>query len=306
MVNSSYDVVIVGGGPAGMSAALWCDELGLDSVLFEAGATLGGQLNITHNRIENYLGINAANGKDMLKEFERHIAGKGLAIEVKTPVCEVRSSDSWLVLASGQVVEYKALILATGVQRRKLNIPGEDSFVGRGVLESGKKEFMSVKGKTVAIVGGGDAAFENTEILSQTAAEVILVHRRDQFSAREEFVRSALNNPKLRIITNTLVKRIIGGSKVETITVVDVKTDETFDLLVDAVLVRIGVEPNSSLISDQVECDPRGYVKIDAFGATNLTNIFAIGDVANPVSPTISTAAGDGATVVKYLQSKLS
>ena len=305
MTDVDFDVVIIGGGPAGLSAGLWCDELGLKAVLLERNSELGGQLNWTFNKIENYLGRTAQNGQELRDVFLSQIKERDLSIKLQTEVEPIDFDKNVVSLSGGENIRYGNLILAMGVRRRKLNVPGEDEFRGRGVLFSGKRDRDLVINKTVVLVGGGDAAFENALILAETASKIYLVHRRDGFRARREFIEFAEAHPKVDILTNTVVTSISGNEKVESVSLKDLKTGKRSEIKTDAVHLRIGVRPNTQILTKKLDVDSAGYVKINEHCQTNLPVVFAVGDVAHPVSPTIASAVGMGATAAKFIRSKI-
>ncbi len=300
MNKRDFDVIIAGGGAAGISAALWCDELGLDALLLESRPELGGQLLSTYNPIENYLGFEARNGRELRDVFIGQLGKRNFICRFNSKIVEADPEAKKIVLSGGDTFSSRALIIATGVRRKKLQVKGEEEFRGKGILVSGKLDKGLANDKTVLIVGGGDAAFENTEILSETSSKIILVHRREEFSARKEFVGKAYMNPKVEVMTNTIVKKITGDQRVRQVWT-EGSDGETTSLDVDLVLVRIGVEPNSEFLKNRLILDDKGYVKIDQNCETSAAKVFAVGDVANPFSPTVNTAVGTAATAVKSL-----
>lgn len=291
------DVAIIGAGPAGLSAALWCDELGLDCLVFEAHEEPGGQLLWTHNAIENYLGFEASNGREARDRFLTQVSKRGLKIRSRDLVASVETGPLELRLATGEKIGPRALIVATGVRRNEPELENLDRFRGRGILESGKRDKELARGRAAMVVGGGDAAFENALILSKTADKVFLVHRRDSFKARPEFTEAVRADDKIEIITNARVAGLEGSDRLESVTLEGAGSNRSIQI--QALIFRIGVLPNSELVKDLVATDPRGYIEIDSACRTDVEGIFAVGDVANPVSPTISTAAGMGATAAK-------
>ncbi len=295
-----YDIVILGGGPAGMSAAMWAADLGLGAILIERSAELGGQLLQTYNPIRNYLGLETENGRGLRDVFASHLDSRGVRARFGAEVVGLNAERRTVSLSSGDDVSGRALILALGVRRRRLDVPGEDEFAGRGIIDSGKRNVDKVYGKRVVIVGGGDAALENALMLAENAASVTVVHRRPEFAARDEFVEQVRANPKIKVLTETIVRSINGFDRVESVSVRSGNGQAT-ELAADTVLVRIGVEPNSSLMIGQVEADSAGYVIVDRECRTNRSGVYAIGDIANPKSPTVSSAAGMGATAVKSI-----
>ncbi len=304
MAKKDFDVIIIGGGPAGISAALWCDELNLKALLLESRAELGGQLLSTYNPIENYLGFEAKKGRELRDRFVDQISKRNFTLRLNSEVVNIDFEAKNITLANGDIFSADGLIFATGVSRRKLDIEGEKEFIGKGILESGKRDKNLVKDKKVLIIGGGDAAFENTEILSDTASEIILVHRRDEFTARTEFIDKALGNKQVRVITNAVVEKISGDENVTNVSIKSSSNNEIVKLEIDAILIRIGVEPNTQVLKGKVSLDSKGYVKIDQYCETNVSGVFAVGDVANSLAPTVSSAVGMGATAVKSFYSK--
>ncbi len=288
-----------------MSAALWCDELGLDAIVLESSDELGGQLLWTYNRIENYLGVRAKNGKEVRDIFANQINERRFTVKFEVAISEIDFDEKNVFLADGKRLDGKTLIIATGVSRRKLGIEGEERFKGKGILESGKRDKDKVKDQTVLIVGGGDAAIENALILAETAEKVLVAHRRDEFRARNEFLNDALANKKIQLLRKTSVLEIDGDEKVEIVKLKNSVNHSLFSLNVDAILFRIGVVPNTRLFKDEIALDENGYIQTTNLCETNVKGIFAIGDAANPVSPTISTAAGTGATAIKTIRSRI-
>lgn len=303
--SNKYKVVIIGGGVAGISAAFWCDELGLSSVILESENELGGQLLWTYNTIKNYLGIEVENGQELQEIFLKQIEKRKFEIKYNAKIAKIEIENKLVCLANGEVLSAQFLIIATGIRRRKLNLESEEKFHGRGILKSGKRDRELVKGKKVCVVGGGDAALENALILSETAEIVTLIHRRKDFRGRSEFVEKVKAEPKITILTETEITKIIGDESLEALESKDVATNQTQIYPTDALLLRIGVEPNNELFRGQIELDKNGYCLIDSHCETSAKNIFAIGDISNPLAPTISSAIGMGATAVKIISHRL-
>lgn len=297
----NFDVIIIGGGAAGISAALWCDGLGLNALLLEERSELGGQLLWTYNAIKNHLGIEADNGRELRDIFLKQIERCNFTLKLSSEISEIDVENKTVLLKDNERFFAKAVIIATGVSRRRLNIAGEEKFKDKGIIESGKRDQDLVKGKNVAVIGGGDAAFENALILAKTASEVILIHRRKDFRARAEFVEQAKNNPKVKILTDTIAQKIIGKQRVEAVELKNAQTGETQILPVEAILIRVGVEPNTQLLRGKIDLDENGYIKINQNCETNAKRVFAVGDAANPLAPTVSSAVGMGATAAKVI-----
>lgn len=298
----TYDVVILGGGPAGMSAAVWCADLKRRSLLVERKDQLGGQLLRIFAPIKNYLGVETRNGEEMRDRFLKTLLGAGCEIRFSENIREVDLSNKTIRFESGEEVESEALIIATGVRRRKLGVEGEEKFVGRGILTSGAKEKEQVKGSNVVIIGGGDAALENALILSAHAEQVTVVHRRNKFSARTEFVDAATSKANVEFRLSTIVKRFAGDDRLKCI---DLRSSDGSLAKINAsfALVRIGVEPNSEIFRGALKLNSHGYIEVSQFCETSSPKVYAIGDVAFPTSPTIATAVGSAATACKHIAS---
>ena len=300
-----YDVIIIGAGPAGISAALWCSELQLDTLVLEQKAEIGGQLLSVHNEIRNHLGITARNGRELRDQFAAHVQDADFDLWNGAEIERIDLKTRRLTLRSGEDLRAITIILATGVRRRQLGIPGEKEFVGRGIIESAARDRDLYKGLDVCVVGGGDAAAENALYLAEVCPTVTMVHRGKRLRARDEFSERIKADHRITLFTESRLERIMGGERVEA---VEIKRDEglkPFQTAVQAVLIRIGVEPNSELFRDQLTVDDRGYILANNNHETSVENVFAIGDVSNPLAPTISSAIGTGATAAKVISSRL-
>ena len=299
-----HDVLIIGSGPAGLSAARWCDELGLDTLVLEQSEEVGGQLLSIHNPIENYLGIHNDNGRELRDRFAEQIKDCDFDLWTNAEIASVDLKAKRLVLRSGEELKSIAIIIATGLRRRKLGIPGEDEFIGRGMIES-SGDRQAFAGKDVCVVGGGDAAAENALLFAEVCPTVTLVHRGKKLRARREFTDQLHTNHCITVFPESVVHRIIGHERVEAVEIERAGAIKPFQMAVQGVIVRIGFEPNTDLFRDQLKLDERGYVIISSMQETSSENVFAAGDVANPFSPTISGAVGGGATAAKVIASRL-
>jgi len=302
---NNFDVIIIGGGAAGLSSAVWCADLGLKALLLEKDAKLGGQLLWTYNSIKNHLGIETASGRELRDIFVRQAESYKFDVRLNAKFSQLDLARKTILFENGESVSASAIIFATGVSRRKLNVEGEEELRNRGIIESGKRDGHLAKGKNAVVVGGGDAALENALILSETASTITLTHRRTDFKARIEFLEKARENPKIKILTETTVRRILGNERVEAVELHNPVARQTQIIPAEIVLVRIGVEPNTYNLRGAIDLDERGYIKINSSCETNIKNIFAAGDVANPLSPTISSAVGMGATAAKIIFARL-
>ena len=301
-----HDVIIIGAGPAGLSAALWCDELGLDTLVIERGPEVGGQLLRVYNPIENYLGARAANGRELRDLFAAQLEEKEFDLWTEAEIESVDLKAKRVRLHSGEELQAIALVIATGVRRRRLNVPGETEFAGRGVLESGRLDVDEVQGEDVLVVGGGDAAAENALLLAETCATVTLVHRGKSLRARPEFAERIKSDHRITVFTETTLLSILGGERVESVEMLRAGALKAMRMAVRGVLVRVGVEPNTELFRGQLHTDERGYAVVTGEQETSAEMVFAVGDVSNPLAPTVSGATGAGATAAKVIASRLS
>lgn len=301
-----HDVIIIGAGPGGLSAALWCDELGLDALVLESEVEVGGQLLRVHNRVENYLGVEAANGRELRDIFAAQTEGRDFDLWTQVEIEEVDLRAKRVRLRSGEELQSIAIVIATGVRRRRLGVPGEREFEGRGVMSSGVLERESVAGEDVLVVGGGDAAAENALLLAETCATVTLVHRGAKLSARREFAERIQGDHRITVFTESTLERVLGSDRVESVELQRAGALKPLRMAVRGVLVRVGVEPNSELFVGQLHTDARGYVVTDGQHETSAEMVFAVGDISNPRAPTVSGATGAGATAAKVIASRLS
>ena len=299
MNEEKLDVVIIGGGPAGISAAVWCADLGLSAVVLERKDLLYGQLRWIRNPIDNYPGISARDGEELIARLERTAAKWGIRTETGTRVESVDCTAKVVRIDGGRVLNARAIFVATGVRRRELGIPGEREFVGKGVMKSGSGERETVKGDRVIVVGGGDAAAENALILAEHAERVHLVHRRAELAARPEFLRAVEAHPRIEIHYEAEAVEIGGDARVRSVDVRSLRDGATARIPAEHFIARVGVAPNTELVASQLDTDPRGYIVTDALARTSAPAVFAVGDAANPVSPTIPTAVGTGAAAAK-------
>ncbi len=302
-----HDVIIIGAGPAGLAAAFWCEELGLDTLLLEQDERPGGQLLQVYNPINNYPGLSAANGQEFFERaFSSRIDEADFDLWTEVEIESVKVKAKRVSLRSGEQLQTIALVLATGVSRRRLGIPGEAEFRGRGIIESATRDRDLFSGQDVCVIGGGDAAAENALLLAEVCPTVTLVHRGKKLSARREFLEQLQTNHCLTIFTESIVTRILGDEKVEAVEISRKEGLKPFQMAVRGVLIRIGVDPNTQLVREQLQLDNNGYVIVNSIHETIIPNVFAIGDVSNPVGPTISGACGAAATVAKAIASRIS
>jgi thioredoxin reductase (NADPH) len=300
-----HDVIIIGAGPAGLSTAFWCDELGLDTLVLEQAEHVGGQLHRVYNPINNYLGLKARNGAELLERFAADLDSAEFDLWTQTSISSVDLKAHRVSLASGEELQSIAIVIATGVRPRELGVPGEKEFIGKGMIESATRDRDLFAGDDVCVIGGGDAAVENALLMTQACPTVTLVHRGKKLRARREFIEQLQSMHCITVFTESVLTRIMGDERVEAVEIQRKQGLKPFQLAVRGVLIRIGVEPNTELFREQLETDEKGYVVVNSQRETSVPMVFAIGDVSNPVAPTISSATGAGATAAKIIASRL-
>jgi len=300
-----HDVLIIGAGPAGLAAAVWCDQLGLDTLVLEQMDAVGGQLFSIFGSIENYPGLRAREGREFLERFTDGIDQADFDLWTNTRIERVDLTAKRIWLQSGEQLQSIFMIIATGVRRRELGIPGEKEFIGRGIIESAARDRELFAGTDVCVIGGGDAAAETALLLAEVCATVTLVHRGKTLRARREFVEKLQSNHCITVFSESVVSRILGSENLEAVEIRRKEALKPFQMAVRGVLIRIGVEPNSDLFAEQLQLDEKRFVVVTSSQETTVPNVFAIGDVANPLAPTISGAAGAGATAAKVIASRL-
>jgi len=300
-----YDVIIIGAGPAGLSTAFWCDELGLDTLVLEQADEIGGQLPRVYNPIGNYLGLKTRNGKELLDLFASEVDDAEFDLWTQTSITSVDLKAKRVSLASGEVLQSIAIVIATGVRPRELGVPGEKEFAGKGMIESAARDRQLFAGKDVCVVGGGDAAVENALLLAEVCPTVTLVHRGKKLRARHEFKEKLQAVHCITVFTESVLTRIIGEDDVVAVEIQRKQGLKPFQMAVRGVLIRIGVEPFTELFRDQLETDEKGFLVVNGRQETNVPMVFGVGDVSNPLAPTISGATGAGATAAKVIASRL-
>jgi thioredoxin reductase (NADPH) len=300
-----HDVIIIGAGAAGLSAARWCDELGLDTLVLEQAEEVGGQLLSVFNPIENYLGLRAQNGHELRDLFAEQTKDCEFDLWTNVDIDGIDLKAKRVTLKSGEQLQSIAVIIATGLRRRRLSIPGETEFIGRGIIDSGTRDRDQFAGKDVCVIGGGDAAAENALLLAEVCPTVTMVTRSRKLRARREFSEQLHTHHCITVFPESRVRRIMGNESVEAVEIERAGAIKPFQMAVQGVLVRIGWEPNTNFIRGQLELDDGGYVIVGSQEETSVANVFAIGDVANPLAPTIAGAVGAGATAAKVVASRL-
>lgn len=287
-----YDVLIIGGGAAGLTAAIYTCRKKLKTGLITID--VGGQTLLT-NHVENYPGYDLIPGPDLMSKFRTQVEKFG-AETIMGEVNKIeKGKDFTISLSNGEKYKSKAVILASGKTARKLEIPGEDKFLGRGVSTCATCDAPFFKDKTVAVVGGGNSAFEAAELLDKFSKKVYLIHRRNEFKADEVTVDKVKKMKKVEMLTNTLPVKVIGDKFVSGFSVEDSKTKEKKDLKVDGIFVEIGYELKTDWLKGLVKRNKMNEIVIDDCCKTSQDGIFAAGDVSTVPYKQIIVSAGEGA-----------
>ncbi|MDN5325429.1 MAG: thioredoxin reductase [Moorella sp. (in: firmicutes)] len=289
-----YDLMIIGGGPAGLTAALYGARGGLNTILLEMGAP-GGQAGQT-GRIENYPGFpDGITGIDLAMKFAEQAERSGARLEMTTVRKVDFSGVNKKVITSNGEYEARAVIIASGAHPRPLGVPGEAELRGRGVSYCATCDGAFFRDKKVAVVGGGDSAVEEALFLTRFASQVTIIHRRDALRATRVIQDRARDNPKISFQWNTVVNAIQGKDKVSSLQLKDVRTGALREEPFDGVFIFIGLEPNTDFLGGALTLDPGGYIVTREDLATSIPGVFAAGDVRAKNFRQVSTAVGDGA-----------
>jgi thioredoxin reductase (NADPH) len=291
-----YDLIIIGGGPAGLTAGIYAVRYGLDTVVLEKNV-LPGQIAAT-DIIENYTGFTAISGPELMQKFKEHAESAGVKIEF-AHVSLVRSeNEKKVVVTDNGDFEAKAVIIATGANPKKLGIPGEDEFLSKGVSYCATCDAPFYKGKTVMVVGGGESALTDALILSNIAKKVYVVHRRDKLRACTILQQRASKRDNIEIIWDTIPEKIEGKAKVENIILRNLKTDTVSSMPVDGVFIYVGIRPNTEFVN--VNKNGSGFIVTNEKLETSVGGIYAAGDCRNTPIWQVVTAVADGAVAAVF------
>ena len=320
-----YDLIIIGSGPAGLSAAVYAKRAGQDALVMEKSPMSGGQV-LTTYEVDNYLGMPGINGYDLGMKFREHADRMGVEF-LETEVSGVEriknrnryeENTSELVAASNSGAgegfcivtdkgEYRAktILAATGAVHAKLGVPGEEELAGMGVSYCATCDGAFFRNRVVAVVGGGDVAVEDAIFLARTSQKVYLIHRRDELRAAKVLQERVKNLSNVEILWDTVVDEILGEDQVKKISIRNVVSGEKRELEMDGVFIAVGIHPNTELFENLVECDEKGYIIAGEDGATTEDGIFAAGDVRSKPLRQIVTAVADGANAIAGIQNFL-
>lgn len=303
-----YDVAIIGAGPAGLGAAIYAARGGLSTVVFEK-SFVGGQIVLTAE-VENYPGFEeSVSGYHIIEKMKKQVLRFNAEIKSEE-VREISPEGLCKIIETDENIYWaKAVIFCAGAYPRKLAVPGEKRFTGRGVSYCATCDGALYRDKIVAIVGGGDSAVEEAIFLTKFAEKVYLIHRRDKLRAVHAIQQKAFNNEKLEIIWDTVVQEIEGDTAVRNLVLYNKKTEKITDLAVSGIFIYVGIIPNNELVESRVELDEHGFILTDESRQTNIPGFFAAGDIIHKVLRQVVTAVSDGATAAfsaeKWIQQHL-
>mgnify|MGYP001626176640 CR=1 FL=1 len=289
-----YDCVIVGGGPAGLTAGLYCARAKLNTLLLEKG-TIGGQIAIT-DLVENYPGFpEGISGKELSLRFKAQAERFGLKV-VKAEAVKLKKEgkEIFIHLRDGQLIRAKTVIIASGSNPRRLGVPGESEFLNRGVSYCATCDGALFEGSPIAVIGGGDSATQEALFLTRFGSVVYLIHRRDTLRAQKHLQEKVFSNPKIKFIPDTVVEEIKGNYAVEKLILKNTKTGQISELEVEGVFIFIGLEPNTGFLKGFVDLDEKGYVITDERMRTNVEGVFAAGDCRKGSTGQVAVAVGEG------------
>lgn len=290
----SYDAVVIGGGPAGMTAALYLLRAGVQTAMIEK-LSPGGQVLMTAE-IENYPGFpGGLQGWELADKFAAHLESYDLD-RISDEVSSIETGESIHTIKVGdEEIQAKAIILATGSRYRKLGIPGEERLLGKGVSYCALCDGNFFRNRDVAVIGGGNSALEEALYLARLVNKVYLIHRREDFRGLVCYQDKCFTHEKIDVLRSTLVDEIVGAEEVEHLALRNAETDETSELKVDGAFIFVGFEPIMNFVPDEVEKDGNGLIT-DTEMRTNIPGIFAAGDIRSKMCRQVASAVGDGAT----------
>ena len=297
MTTSNYDIIIAGGGPAGLTAGMYASRARLKTLLLEKTA-IGGQI-IKSDQIENYPCFEkSVSGFELMHNLEKQAKSFGLQIETGSIQSLSTEGDGHqkTIIAEGREYQCKALIIATGSEPNTLNIEGEEKLTGRGVSYCATCDGAFFRDKEVAVVGGGDAAIEEALFLARLVKKVHIIHRRDQLRAIKILQERAFANENMAFIWDSVVEKIVGDQEVESLLLKNVKNNNTLSLNVEAVFIYVGLHPNTEWLKGTLPLTDQGFIETNDRMETTLPGVFAAGDVRNKLLRQVATAVGDGST----------
>lgn len=303
-METIYDLIIIGSGPAGLSAAIYAQRAKLNTLVLEQSGMSGGQV-LTTYEVDNYPGLQGIGGYELGMKMREHADKLGAVfITAKADTLSIEGTHKKITTDQGEYLT-RTIIIATGATHAKLGVKGEDELMGMGVSYCATCDGAFFRGKTVAVVGGGDVALEDAIFLARVCQKVYVIHRRDTFRGSQTLQESVFAHEKIEVIWDSIVTAIDGENQVEAIQIENVKTKETSQTKVDGVFVAVGVRPNSEVFLPIIEANEAGYLIAGEEGKTNIEGIYAAGDVRTKLLRQIVTAVSDGANTVTSVQNYL-
>ncbi|MFN8587754.1 MAG: NAD(P)/FAD-dependent oxidoreductase [Candidatus Eisenbacteria bacterium] len=302
----SVELLVVGAGPAGVSAALWAKALELDVLLLDGAPVPGGQLHSVYFHPQDVPGFEQGDGPALAASYARQLAAASVPLRTASMAAalEPRASRDGVAhvrLADGETLSARAVLVASGVRRRRLEVPGEREFEGRGVSFSATRDKAELAGRSVVVVGGGDAAFENALLLAQAGSRVAIVVRETPI-ARPEF-RACVAAAGIAVFVHTRVLSVLGDSRARALRVSGPEGER--ELAAEGFVIKIGVLPNTEWCRSTLACDADGYLRVDERLATSAPGVWAAGDVTRPQPPSIPVAIGQGAQAIAMIRADL-
>lgn len=301
-MSQVYDTIIIGAGPAGLSAGIYAKRAELKSIIIEKTPMSGGQIVNTYE-VENYLGLPNMSGFELANRFRTHCDKLGVEF-VEGEVAEIKAdgNNKIVTLKNGETYETKTIIIAGGAVHRKLGVEGETELTGMGVSYCATCDGAFFRNAEVAVVGGGDVAIEDAIFLARLAKKVYVIHRRDEFRATKTLVSTLQSMENVEIVWNSVVEKIIGKDVVEKIKIQNVVTNEEKELPVEGIFVAVGTEPISSIYNGMLEMDSKGYIVAEEDCKTNVDGIFVAGDIRTKPLRQVITAVSDGANSITAVE----
>ncbi|MCK4336461.1 MAG: thioredoxin-disulfide reductase [Candidatus Aminicenantes bacterium] len=304
-MNENFDVIIIGAGPAGLSASIYTGRGRLKTLVLEKGLP-GGQI-LTSDWIENYPGFpKGISPFQLMDEFRKQAEHFGAVIRTDEVKSIKKQNNLWLLSGYQETNLTRAVIIATGSYYRKLGVEGENELTGRGVSYCATCDAAFFKDKEIAVVGGGNNALTEAIFLAKFGKSIKVIHRRDELRGEKILQERIMSHDRIDVIWDSVVTKINGKDKLEGVILRNVKDDSTHELKVDGLFISIGTRPNSEFLNDLVELDQLGFIKVDDGRRTNQESIFAAGDVSNASPKQVATASGSGVnaaiSVSEYIQ----
>ncbi len=298
MADRLHELIIIGGGPAGLAAGIYAARDGLDCLLFEKGSP-GGQI-VSSSQVENYPGFpHPISGLELAEKMKEQALRFGLAIAEREVTSLAGGEGTLRVAAGGETYRSRAVIVATGATYRSLGVPGEERLRGRGVSYCGSCDGPLFRGRRVSVVGGGDTAIEEALFLSRFASTTTVIHRRDRLRASPHFRKRALSEKRIGFIWHSVVREILGDEAVRAVIVEDVRDGARSEVPCEGVFIFIGSVPNSGFLKGFLDLDEGGYIVTDIAMRASIPGVFAAGDVRSHSARQVASSVGDGVTALR-------